>query len=97
VDQIARIVVEVFAVINLLALGGFGSLTPAEQIFSMIQFVWFAADTVVCIRHPQKRALHDFLAGTVVVRLDVPGEEVSTVFLEPPGPDSYEDLRDLRQ
>jgi len=57
--------------------------------------VWLAIDTVVCIKNRKYRALHDFIAGTVVVRLDVLNDSDDALFRDPPSPDLYDELRNL--
>jgi uncharacterized RDD family membrane protein YckC len=55
-------------------------------------YVWLVIDTIVCIKNTKNCALHDMIAGTVVVRLDIPGNNdlEKTWRLEPPGPDAYD-------
>ncbi len=55
-------------------------------------FIWAAIDTLICLKSKKHRALHDFIAGTVVVRLDVPASETH---LNPPLPSEYAELRML--
>lgn len=50
-------------------------------------------DVLVSLKHPKRRALHDLIAGTVVVRLDVPETPTDETKLEPPGPEHYDELR----
>ncbi|MEQ1641985.1 MAG: RDD family protein [Pyrinomonadaceae bacterium] len=63
---------------------------------SLLFLAWYIVNTVVCLKHPKNRAIHDMIATTVVVRLDIPSEEIANLQLEPPRPDSYEDLGDPR-
>jgi len=32
--------------------------------------IWFVTEIVTCLTNPKRRALHDFIAGTVVVRVE---------------------------
>lgn len=47
----------------------------ALQIFGIILnvgiWIWYIADIIVCLLSEKKRALHDLIAGTVVVKTDV--------------------------
>lgn len=45
-------------------------LKSATNIAYILYSVWSVADIIVCFASAKKRALHDFLAGTVVVRTD---------------------------
>jgi uncharacterized RDD family membrane protein YckC len=38
--------------------------------FGYVSFVWFILEIVTCLFNQKRRALHDFIAGTVVVRTD---------------------------
>jgi uncharacterized RDD family membrane protein YckC len=53
--------------------------------------IWLLVDTIVCLRSPKRRALHDLIAGTVVLRLDFINESVG-LNLEPPPPEQYSEL-----
>ncbi len=39
--------------------------------FGLILFVWWAAEVVTMLTNRKRRALHDFIAGTVVVRTNI--------------------------
>lgn len=45
-------------------------LKMATNISYVFYSVWSVADIIVCFASEKKRALHDFIAGTVVVRTD---------------------------
>jgi uncharacterized RDD family membrane protein YckC len=64
-----------------------------ELVASILTFLWLVVDIFVCVKHEKDRALHDLIAGTVVVRLDVPETPSDESKLEPPGPEHYEALR----
>lgn len=53
---------------------------------------WLVIDTIVCIKNRKNRALHDLIAGTVVVRSDIlsDGDNEQTMLMEPPSPDAYD-------
>ncbi len=53
--------------------------------------LWIIVDTVVCLRSSKRRALHDLIAGTVVVRLDVPAE-TEPLNHTPPPPSHYKEV-----
>lgn len=65
-------------------------------------YAWLVIDTIVCIKNRKNRALHDLIAGTVVVRSDIlsDGDNEQTMLMEPPSPDAYDfssnDLEDNR-
>ena len=68
------------------------------EFYVPIVFVaWDFVNAVVCIKHPKNRAVHDMIAGTVVVRLDVRDERIEDRYLDPPSPDAYEDIGEARQ
>lgn len=73
----------------------FGYGAASETYQATMQYVvipiiiWLIVDTIVCIKNRKHRALHDFIAGTVVVRLDIAGELRPGKILEPPGPEHY--------
>lgn len=52
---------------------------------------WLILDALVLIKSKKNRALHDFIAGTVVIRLNMLSD-VSVKNLDPPPPDAYENL-----
>lgn len=64
-----------------------------ELVSSILTFLWLIVDTFVCVKHEKDRALHDLIAGTIVVRLDVPETPTDESKLEPPGPEHYDELR----
>ncbi len=63
----------------------------ATQYLFIPILIWFIGDLVVCLRSPKRRALHDLIAGTVVVRLDVPAE-TEALNHTPPPPDYYKEV-----
>jgi uncharacterized RDD family membrane protein YckC len=44
------------------------SLTPIEQVIWYSSLTWFAIEVVTVLANRKRRALHDFIAGSVVVR-----------------------------
>ena len=40
-------------------------------LLSVIEGLWFLAELLTMFTNPKRRALHDFIAGTVVVRTNV--------------------------
>jgi uncharacterized RDD family membrane protein YckC len=64
----------------------------SESYVVYLIYIWLAIDILVCIKSKKNRALHDFIAGTVVVRLDVPASGVAGKKLDPPGPEVYAGL-----
>jgi uncharacterized RDD family membrane protein YckC len=44
------------------------SLSEAEWLLLALPMLWFAAEVVTMLTNAKRRALHDFVAGTVVVR-----------------------------
>ncbi len=46
------------------------SIAPAEWILAIATWVWFVGEILTCLTNKKRRALHDFIAGTVVVRTD---------------------------
>ena len=75
------------------------SAAAMEFYLPIVFVVWDVVNAIICFKHPKNRAVHDMIAGTVVVRLDVPNEreEIASRYLEPPGPDTYEDLGEPRK
>ncbi len=73
---------------------GIGSETfiSVADYYSFVPLAWLVINSIVCIKSKKHRALHDFIAGTVVVRLDMVTEEPSDKKLYPPGPEEYADL-----
>jgi uncharacterized RDD family membrane protein YckC len=45
-------------------------LMAAATLANILYFIWSVADIIVCLVSDKKRALHDLVAGTVVVRTD---------------------------
>ena len=43
---------------------------PVGNIFYVLLLVWGIADIIVFLRNEKRRALHDFVAGSVVVRVE---------------------------
>lgn len=88
--------IDIAAIIYLLVLGfswGSDPLVSAQEYLSIPLLIWFLVDAIVCIKSKKNRALHDFIAGTVVVRLDVLSENECGKNLDPPAPDAYARLR----
>ncbi len=75
-----------------------GYSSDSERYYGIIQYLtipvwlWFIVDVVVCLKSPKHRALHDYIAGTVVVRLDMYTEPTNDKKLDPPGPEEYTNL-----
>jgi uncharacterized RDD family membrane protein YckC len=91
-------VTELLDFLILLTMIGAGSgfvtetIIASESYVIYLIYVWLPIDILVCLKSKKNRALHDLIAGTVVVRLDVPAAEVGKKKLEPPGPESYAGL-----
>lgn len=55
---------------------GLGPISEAESELSsyaiVIAAIWGILNVIVCLKSPKNRAVHDMIAGTVVVRVDVP-------------------------
>ena len=47
------------------------SRTFVGMVFTAAVSIFLLADIVVCLANEERRALHDFIAGTIVVRTDV--------------------------
>jgi uncharacterized RDD family membrane protein YckC len=45
-------------------------ISPAAVILWLATMLWFVAEILTCLTNKKRRALHDFIAGTVVVRTD---------------------------
>ena len=97
--DIFYVAVEVLDLILLLLLIAAGAGFNMDTIYSSesytvyLIFIWLAVDILVCLKSAKHRALHDFIAGTVVVNLDFYTESAPEKRLEPPGPNAYEGLR----
>jgi uncharacterized RDD family membrane protein YckC len=52
-------------------------LTWIDEISLYGSLIWFAAELVTMLTNPKRRAVHDFIAGSVVVRLKYPMVAVS--------------------
>ena len=48
------------------------SLNPGANFFYVLLSVWGVADIIVFFLNDKRRALHDYIAGTVVVKLNAP-------------------------
>jgi len=46
------------------------SLTGPEMILVVAGLVWFVAEILTCLTNKKRRAVHDFIAGTVVVNAE---------------------------
>jgi len=86
-----------FIFLGILLVNGTESLLePLASIdtYSMFaMYAWLAADILVCIKSAKNRALHDLIAGTVVVDLTVAADGESSTKVDPPSPDAYDGLR----
>ena len=49
--------------------------TTGEQWIVLIVFVWWFAEIVTMLTNDKRRAIHDFIAGTVVIRTNIEAEE----------------------
>lgn len=87
--------------IRVVAVGGAffsGHAKTSEEVLEVENYLllpvfgWVLADAIVCLSNSRHRALHDMIAGTVVVRSDEPPETTGRV--EPPGPEVYRELND---
>ena len=45
--------------------------SPAFWLLAILPFLWFVAEAVTMLTNAKRRALHDYIAGTVVVRTNV--------------------------
>lgn len=53
-----------------------GAITTSYIVLSTAALAWFLAEILTCLTNPKRRALHDFIAGTVVVKTEpLPAEE----------------------
>ncbi len=88
--------IHVFAALYFLG-AGVEAFVEDELNLLMYSFpvaaVWGIVNALVCFKSKKHRALHDFIAGTVVVRLDMLAAEESGKIVDPPGPDAYDSLR----
>lgn len=46
------------------------ALVPAELILGIATLLWSVGEILTCLTNKKRRALHDFIAGTVVVKTD---------------------------
>jgi uncharacterized RDD family membrane protein YckC len=44
------------------------SVVTANAVLLTAALVWFLAEILTCLTNPKRRAVHDFIAGTVVVK-----------------------------
>lgn len=51
-------------------------LAPEVQLLNYVVYAWMILQIVVVLVNPQKRAIHDFIAGTLQVRLAPPAPPV---------------------
>jgi uncharacterized RDD family membrane protein YckC len=69
------------------------TVVNAQEYALVPLFVWMALDSLVFLKTRKHRALHDFIAGTVVVRTDVPSDDpIVDPFHNPPSPGTYPGL-----
>lgn len=45
--------------------------STAFWLLALIPLVWFVAEVLTMLTNERRRALHDFIAGTVVIRTNV--------------------------
>lgn len=70
----------------------------SSQLYWLIpMYLWLIVDSAVCVKNKKNMALHDLMAGTVVVRPDKPAEYTPELHPEPPSPDTYEDIGEARR
>jgi uncharacterized RDD family membrane protein YckC len=70
-----RVVDLLFVALSLLAFGSssdlpdndWGSFLTTDWLFIGLSAVWYFADSITIVCNTQRRALHDYIAGTVVV------------------------------
>ena len=75
---------SVYIVFNAMALiisiylifgGGSRYLKAFQTIVGTASLIWFAAEILTCLTNQKRRAIHDFISGTVVVKMtNVPVE-----------------------
>lgn len=100
--EILYVVTEVFETVTLLylILAGYSrnseTVLQVENLFTIPVLAFLVIDTIVCLASKKNRALHDLIAGTVVVRLSVLGADGAGKKFEPPGPEHYDELQKLR-
>jgi uncharacterized RDD family membrane protein YckC len=46
------------------------SVVTANAVLLTAALVWFVAEILTCLTNPKRRAVHDFIAGTVVVKTE---------------------------
>lgn len=42
----------------------------SSMMFNLIPLIWFIAEMITMLTNEKRRAIHDFIAGTVVIRLN---------------------------
>jgi len=62
------IAILIYAIYTLLM--GVPENTFIDNWFTFVGLGWFVAEVVTAVTNPQRRAIHDYIADTVVVRLD---------------------------
>jgi uncharacterized RDD family membrane protein YckC len=46
-----------------------GGMSPVEMVFTFASVAWFLLEMLTALLNPQRRALHDYIAGTVVIKV----------------------------
>ena len=44
------------------------ALSPGNSIISIISNIWFWSEIIVLLFNKRRRALHDYIAGTVIIK-----------------------------
>ena len=44
------------------------SLSPERNIITILSHIWIWSEVIVLLFNKRKRAIHDFMAGTVIVK-----------------------------
>ncbi len=55
------------------------TFATANKVLAVPALLWFAAEILTCLTNPKRRAVHDFIAGTVVVKMEVAPAEAGKV------------------
>lgn len=88
---IAVQLLEFVAILFLALSGNLWNVDPisfVQESLLILYFLWILVDTIVCLKNSKYRALHDMVAGTVVVRSDIP-EVDDQRMTSPPSPEAY--------
>jgi uncharacterized RDD family membrane protein YckC len=62
----------------------FAAQNRSFWLFGAMPLIWFVAEVLTMLTNPKRRALHDFIAGTVVVRTNAEVENVGVAMVPAP-------------